>query len=208
LLSCNLAEIAVIFLGTLAGYPMVLTPIQLLWLNLLTDGAPALALGLEKGDPNVMDRPPREPNEPIIDRIMRIGMVVQTIFITGVTLGGFFIGLRQGGIEHARSIAFTVLSFSELVRAYTTRSEMYSVFQQGIFSNKFMQYAVVASIVLLLAVIYIPFLNPIFETVPLSLVEWSEIIPLMLIPSVAAEVTKFFLRMRYLRKSEPQTIAA
>jgi Ca2+-transporting ATPase len=208
LLSCNLAEIAVIFLGTLAGYPMVLTPIQLLWLNLLTDGAPALALGLEKGDPNVMDRPPREPGEPIIDRVMRIGMVIQTIFITAVTLTGFFIGLRNGGMGHARSIAFTVLSFSELLRAYTTRSEMYSVFRQGVFSNKFMQAAVLASVILLLVVIYVPFLNPIFETVPLSLMEWAEIIPLMLVPSVAAEVTKVFLRARFLKKAETQAVAA
>ena len=205
LLSCNLAEIAVIFIGTLAGFTQVLTPIQLLWLNLLTDGAPALALGVEKGDPNVMKRPPREPNETIIDEIMRIGMVVQTIFITAVTLTGFFIGLNQGGIEHARSIAFTVLSFSELIRAYTTRSEWYSVFRIGPFSNKYMQYAVLASIVLLLAVIYIPFLNPIFETVPLSLLEWAEIIPLMIVPSIAAEVTKLFLRMRF--KKAPQAMA-
>jgi len=187
---------------------MVLTPIQLLWLNLLTDGAPALALGLEKGDPNVMDRPPRDPNEPIIDQVMRIGMVIQTIFITTVTLTGFFVGLQNGGIGHARSIAFTVLSFSELMRAYTTRSEMYSVFRQGVFSNKFMQAAVLASIVLLLVVIYVPFLNPIFETVPLTLMEWAEIVPLMLLPSVAAEVTKFFLRARFLRKADPQTAAA
>jgi len=195
LLSCNLAEIAVIFVGALLGYPQTLTAIQLLWLNLLTDGAPALALGVEKGDPNVMDRPPRPQNEPIIDRTMRIGMIVQTIFISAVTLTGFFIGLRQGGIDEARSIAFTVLSFSELLRAYTSRSEYYSVFHIGVFSNRYMQYAVLASVALLLAVIYIPFLNPIFNTMPLTLIDWLEIVPLMLIPSLAAEITKYFLRM-------------
>jgi Ca2+-transporting ATPase len=200
LLSCNLAEIAVIFIGTLLGYPTILTPIQLLWLNLLTDGAPALALGVEAGDPNVMDRPPRRPNEPIIDRVMRVGMTVQTIFITAVTLGGFYIGLAQGGISEARSIAFTVLSFSELIRAYTSRSEFYSVFRIGVFSNKYMQYAVLASIALLMLVIYVPFLNPIFETKMLTLIDWAEIIPLMLVPSLAAEITKFFLRQRFDRK--------
>jgi Ca2+-transporting ATPase len=194
LLSCNTAEIAVIFIGTLMGYPTVLSAIQLLWLNLLTDGAPALALGVEKGDPNIMDRPPRPQSEPIVDRAMTIGTVVQTIFKTAVTLGGFFLGLSQGGLGEARSVAFTVLAFSELLRAYTSRSEYFSIFRIGPFSNKYMQYAVGVSVVLLLVVIYIPFLNPIFDTRPLSLIDWVEIIPLVLLPAIAAEVTKLFLR--------------
>lgn len=208
LLSCNLAEIMVIFLGTLAGYPSPLTAIQLLWLNLLTDGAPALALGFEKGDPDVMERPPRPQDEPIIDRIMRIGMGVQTIFITTVTLGGFLIGLSWGGgvesgLELGRTTAFVVLSFSELIRAYTTRSEFFSVFKLGVFSNRIMQYAVGVSILLLLAVIYIPFLQPVFNTIPLNLQQWSVIAPLILIPSVAAEVTKVFLRMGHTPEAAP-----
>jgi len=194
LLSCNLAEIMVIGLATLAGHPSPLSAIQLLWLNLLTDGAPALALGVEKGDPDVMQRPPRAPDEPIIDRVMQMGIIVQTVFITGVTLVGFFSGFRRGGLVEGRSVAFVVLSFSELLRAYTTRSERFSIFQLGPFSNRYMQYAVLASIVLLLAVIYIPFLNPIFDTLPLAWLDWAEIVPLMLVPSVAAEITKFVLR--------------
>jgi Ca2+-transporting ATPase len=193
LLSCNIAEILVIFLGTLMGYPSPLTAIQLLWLNLLTDGAPALALGVEKGDPDIMDRPPRPPNEPIIDRVMQIGMVIQSIAITGVTLGAFLLGIQQSGLAEGRSLAFTVLSFSELLRAYTTRSEYFSVFHIGLFSNRFMQYAVLSSTALLLMVIYVPFFNPIFETIPLSFLDWAELLPLVLLPSVAAELTKFVL---------------
>ncbi len=217
LLSCNLAEIAVIFLGTLFGFPSPLTAIQLLWLNLLTDGAPALALGAEKGDPDVMDRPPRPQNEPIIDQIMRIGMVIQTIFITSVTLYGFYLGWREGAelglspdqqLVTARSMAFTILSFSELIRAYTSRSEFYSVFRIGVFSNRYMQYAVLASIALLMAVIYIPFLRPIFNTQALSLIEWVEIVPLILLPSIAAELTKFYLRSRRKRQKEAAAAAA
>jgi Ca2+-transporting ATPase len=200
LLSCNLAEIMTIFLATLSGYPSPLSAIQLLWLNLLTDGAPALALGVEKGDPDVMERRPRPPDEPIIDRIMRVGMAVQTVFITAVTLGGFFLGLSWGGLDEGRSIAFTVLSFSELLRAYTSRSEFFSVFRIGVFSNKFMQYAILGSITLLLVVIYVPFLNDIFNTQPLTLQDWGAIIPLMLVPSIAAEVTKFFLRLKHYRQ--------
>jgi len=92
LLSCNAAEIMVIFLAILFGWPVPLTAIQLLWLNLVTDGAPALALGTEAGDPDIMDRPPRPPEEPIINKYMQIGILIQTIAITAVTLGAFAIG--------------------------------------------------------------------------------------------------------------------
>ncbi len=205
LLTCNLAEIMVIFLASLLGAPSPLTAIQLLWLNLLTDGAPALALGIEKGDPDIMDRPPRPQNEPIIDSVLRAQLIVQTIAKTAVTLIGYFSiynpaltgAAAEQNLMEARSVAFTVLAFSELLRAYSARSELYSMFKIGFFSNKWMQYAVGASVILLLAVIYIPFLNPVFDTVPLSLRDWAEIVPLILVPPIAAEITKVFLRMSY-----------
>lgn len=197
LLSCNLAEIAVIFFATLAGAPSPLTPIQLLWLNLLTDGAPALALGVEKGDPDIMDHPPRPVREPIINRDMRIGMLIQTIIITLVTLGAFALGRHLAPDDNwqlARTMAFVTLSSSELVRAYTTRSELYSLLKIGIFSNRYMQMAVSTSLALLLLVIYVPFLQDVFDTVALNAVEWVYLLPLILLPSVAAEVTKIYLR--------------
>jgi len=93
LLSSNIAEIMIIFLATLAGLPTPLTAIQLLWLNLITDGAPALALAMEKGDPDVMQYPPRPKTEPIVNGPMSLGIVVQTIAQTSVTLGAFVVGL-------------------------------------------------------------------------------------------------------------------
>ncbi len=212
LLTCNLAEIMVIFLVTLLGAPSPLTAIQLLWLNLLTDGAPALALGVEKGDPDVMDRPPRPQSQPIIDGVMQINLVVQTIFKTAVTLIGFYsiynpnlIGAAaEANLAEARSVAFTVLAFSELLRAYSARSEHHVVFKIGLFSNKWMQYAILASTVLLLVVIYIPFFNPIFDTVPLSLADWLEIAPLVLLPAVAGEITKLALRLSDRRRKAVQ----
>jgi len=197
LLSCNLAEIAVIFLATLAGTPTPLTPIQLLWLNLLTDGAPALALGMEKGDPDIMDNPPRPAREPIINRDMRIGIIVQTVMKTAATLAAFAIGHHlqpDDGWALARTMAFVTLSLSELTRAYTARSELYALHKIGFFTNRFMQYAVAASLVLLLAVVYVPFLQEIFDTVTLSATHWLYAIPLILLPSVAAELTKVYLR--------------
>ncbi len=196
LLSCNLAEIMIIFIAMLANWPTPLTAIQLLWLNLLTDGAPALALGLEKGDPDIMERPPRPTREPIVNREMRVGMVIQTIAITVAVLVAFRVGLAWDTADAilGETMAFVTLSTSELFRAYTSRSEHYSLWGIGVFSNKYMQYAVALSVVLLALVIYVPFLQPIFNTMALGLREWAVMFPLILLPSVAAEITKWFLR--------------
>jgi len=195
LLSCNIAEIMTIFVATLIGYLPPLTPIQLLWLNLLTDGAPALALGLEEGDPDIMDQPPRPPQEPIINRSMVQGIVVQTVAITSAVLAAFFIGLRWGNGNYAlgRTMAFVTLSASELLRAYTARSERYPLLKLGLFGNTVMQYAVGASTLLMLAAVYLPFLQPFFNTVPLGLREWGVMLPLLFIPAVVAEINKGIL---------------
>jgi Ca2+-transporting ATPase len=194
LLSCNLAEIMIIFIATLLNWATPLTAIQLLWLNLLTDGAPALALGLEKGDPDVMQRPPRPNKEAIINREMQLGMVIQTIFITAAVLLAFRIGMRWEGVALAQSMAFVTLSASELARAYTSRSERFSLRGIGVWSNPYMQYAVALSLVLLTLVTYVPFLQPIFNTTTMGLREWRVMLPLIFVPSIAAESTKWFLR--------------
>jgi P-type Ca2+ transporter type 2C len=198
LLSCNAAEIMVIFLATLFGWPIPLTAIQLLWLNLVTDGAPALALGTEPGDPDIMERPPRPTNEPIINKHMQIGILVQTIAITAVTLGAYAIGyyFEPEHAEFAQTMAFVTLSISELFRAYTARSEFYPLLKIGVFKNRIMNWAVLGSLVMIFVVVYVPFLQPIFNTAPLGVAEWLEILPLVLIPSIAAEITKVYLRRR------------
>ncbi len=219
LLSSNVAEIMIIFLATIAGLPMPLTAIQLLWLNLLTDGAPALALAMEKGDPDVMERHPRPKHESIINSSMRLGIFIQTIAQTGATLGAFLLGLywhlgsqvpagenvlafllrydyRGVDVQTAETMAFVTLSFCELFRAYTVRSERASIFRLGVFSNRYMQYAVSLSVILLLLVINVPFLQPIFNTHFLSLTEWLVVLGLALIPATAEELTKYYLRLR------------
>jgi len=202
LLSCNAAEIMVIFLATLFGWPVPLTAIQLLWLNLVTDGAPALALGTEPGDPDIMDQPPRPPEEPIINKYMQIGIVVQTVAITAVTLAAFALGDPNGNLAFAETMAFVTLSISELFRAYTARSEFFPLLKIGFFKNKLMNWAVLGSLVLIMLVVYVPFLQPIFNTAPLRIEHWLEVLPLVLIPSVAAEVTKIYIRK--LMKTEQQ----
>lgn len=221
LLSSNIAEIMIIFLAILAGLPAPLTAIQLLWLNLITDGAPALALAMEKGDPDIMEQKPRRKKEPIINKSMGLGMVVQTIAQTGAVLTAFAIGLiwhleagavipsgdnpimylikhdwRSVDVQTAETMAFVTLSLCELFRAYTVRSEHASIFKIGIFSNKWMQYAVGFSITLLVLVTSVPFLQPIFNTHFLSGTEWLIVIGLSLIPAISEEITKFFLRLQ------------
>jgi Ca2+-transporting ATPase len=219
LLSSNIAEIMIIFLATLAGLPTPLTAIQLLWLNLLTDGAPALALAMEKGDPDVMEIAPRPKEEPIINRSMSLGIIVQTIAQTGTVLGAFMLGLSWHlasqipaganplmyllqynwaglDVQTAETMAFVTLSLCELFRAYTVRSERVSLFRLGMFSNKYMQMAVGASILLLLLVVNVPFLQPIFNTHFLAFDEWLIVIGFSLIPATAEELTKLYLRSR------------
>jgi Ca2+-transporting ATPase len=217
LLSSNVAEIMIIFLATLAGLPVPLTAIQLLWLNLITDGAPALALAVEKGDPDIMNQKPRAKSEPIVNRSMMLGLGIQTVAQTAAVLTAFGLGLiwhleagaavvgnpifyliqhDWGGIDvqSAETMAFVTLSLCELFRAYTVRSERASLFQIGVFSNRSMQYAVGLSIALLLLVCSVPFLQPIFNTHFLSGREWAIVVGLALIPATAEEITKFFLR--------------
>jgi Ca2+-transporting ATPase len=193
LLSCNVAEIAVIFIAIMAGLPSPLSAIQLLWLNLVTDGAPALALGVEKGDPDTMAQQPRPPKEPIINRLMQIGILVQTIAIASVTLGAYQLGrnLYPENPTISATMAFATLSFSELLRAFTARSERYPLIKIGLFSNKWMFYAVASSLVLLLLVLYVPFLQPIFGTFPLTWEQWRFVLPLLFVPAIAAEVMKW-----------------
>ncbi len=213
LISCNMAEIMIIFIPTMFGrflFPRAgelgllspLQPIQLLWLNLVTDGAPALALGTEKGDPDIMEQPPRPTKEPIINRFMQIGVLVQTIAITATTLTAYAIGLGSDDPRYAETLAFTTLVFSELVRAYTARSERYPLLKIGVFGNKWMNLAVLASAALMMAVLYVPFLQDVFNVLPMGWEEWRVIIPLFMIPSIASEAVKYYVTYRQKWRTE------
>jgi Ca2+-transporting ATPase len=219
LISSNLAEVSVIFLATIAGLPTPLTVIQLLWINLITDGAPALALAMEKGDPDVMEQPPRKKDEPIINSTMRLGIAVQTVVQTLSVMTAFCLGLywhlgdaipagtnilqyllqydwRGVEVQAAQTMAFVTLGLCELFRANTVRSEKASIFQIGLFSNRYMVLAVSLSIILLLMVVNVPFFQAIFMTSYLSLTEWTAVVSLALLPAIAEEITKAYLRSR------------
>ena len=177
------------------GMPVPLQPIQLLWLNLLTDGLPALALGMEKAEPGIMNRPPRPKTEPIMNKEMTIGIAVQGIAIMVATLGAFKIGLqRNDSYVEAQTMAVATLVCSELLRAYTARSEFYSIFTLGFWSNKYMVGATALSALLIIIPLYAPFLHPIFDVVTPDTQDWMVILSFALIPSIVAEITKIFLR--------------
>jgi Ca2+-transporting ATPase len=152
---------------------------------------------------------------------MRLGILIQTITQTGATLSAFAMGLlwhlgesaalpagvnpllgllqydwRGVDVQTAETMAFVTLSLCELFRAYTVRSETQSVFRIGLFSNRYMQYAVLVSITLLLLVVSVPFLQPIFNTHFMSAREWAVVVSLALIPAIAEEITKAYLRIR------------
>lgn len=193
LLSCNIGEVLIIFLSMLFGFQVPLEPIQLLWLNLVTDSFPALALGMEKGDPEIMNLPPRNPNEPILDKDMIRALIVQSIAICAATLGSYIWGMSKYGTENltmARTITFTTLITAELLRAYSSRSLTHSIFHIGVFSNKTMTRSTLLSFLLLLVVIYVPFLQPIFDTYTIGLADWLMILVFAFIPLVIGELYK------------------
>ncbi|WP_297809800.1 calcium-translocating P-type ATPase, SERCA-type [uncultured Finegoldia sp.] len=192
LLSCNIAEILIVFLAIMFKWDTPFIPIQLLWLNLVTDSFPAMALGVEKGETDIMNRNPRSPKEPIIDKNMRISIAVQSIAITIATLFAYHYGLNHfdGHIESARTVAFATLILSELLRSYSVRSDNKSVFQIGVFSNKALVMGTSLSLAMMLAVIYIPGVNKVFETIPLHIEHYKVILPCAFLPFVAGEIFK------------------
>jgi len=182
LLGCNIGEVLTMFVATLLGFPLPLLPIQILWMNLVTDGLPAMALGLDPGDPDVMQRRPRSPKESIfahglVRRIIVRGCVI-TLVVISIYLYGFF--LCGHDLDLARTMAFTALVFIQLFYVFDCRSERYSIFELGFLSNPYLVGAVACSMLMQLAVIYIPFFQRTFKTVPLETGHWIIIIVLTL----------------------------
>jgi len=195
LLSCNIGEILIVLVSILMKLPVPLLPIQLLWLNLVTDSFPALALGVEKGDEDIMNQPPRDPQEPILDKKTSIRIAVQSIAITIATISAYQYGLHhftEQTLEGARTIAFVTLILAELLRSYSARSESHTVMSIGMFSNRALTLGTVFSLFMTLIVVYIPFMRTLFHTVFLGAEEWSRIIPFALIPFIVGETYKLF----------------
>lgn len=191
LLSCNMGEIVTITAGMLLRLPVILRPVHILWLNLVTDSFPALALGFEPGEIDAMKQPPRPPEEPLLTRQRWVTVMLQALLIGLATIGVFTYGLHVAGdVVYARTLAFATLAIAEIIRAYTARSESKVISQIGVFSNRAMTVGTMVSFLLVIAVVEIPGLNQIFSTVNLSVADWLKVLGFSLIPAAGNELRK------------------
>ena len=192
LLSCNIGEILTIFLATVLPFSHApLTPVQLLWLNLVTDSLPALALGMEPVERRVMDQPPRDPHEPLFSRAFSRRLAWQGILVGGITLLAYGLGLHlSNDYAVANTMAFATLTLSQLFHAFDVRSERTSLFRLGIFSNPAMNKAFLAGLLLQAAVLLAPPLQAAFSVVPLTLSLWGVTLGLAVTPLIVCEIVK------------------
>ncbi|MDY4252465.1 calcium-translocating P-type ATPase, PMCA-type [Clostridium sp.] len=196
LLSCNLGEIVALFFAILLNWPAPLLPIHILWVNLITDSFPALSLGVDPGDKGVMDLPPKDPKESLFAGRAGILLILNGILIGGSTLFAFVLGeyLYPDSLRHAQTMAFVVLSVSQLFYSLAMRNETKSLFQVGIFKNKWLIASILFGIVVQLAIITIPFTANIFKVYSLDFKDWGIVILISLIPFAINEIVKIFFR--------------
>lgn len=213
LLSCNLGEIIAIFVSVLFSFAIPLLPTQILWVNLVTDTLPAISLGVDPGDDEVMKKKPRDPKESFFAHGAGIRAVIGGLLIGGLTLLAFTIGLSERGsslresmnapedvIVYARTMAFVVLATSQLFYSLTMRNESKSIFQVGFFKNKYLILSIIAGVVLQFGVISIPFFANAFKVHALPLNDWLIVFGLSLLPLIANEIIKIFIRMKERKK--------
>ncbi len=192
-MTSNSGEIWTIFLAPFLGLPLPLLPIQILWINLITDGLPGLALGIEPEERNIMDRPPRAPKE----HVLAHGVWQHMIWV-GLLIGGLCLGAQawsyHSGSDNWQTVVFTVLVFSQLVHALAVRSERDSLFTIGWFSNPALVGAIILSAALQAAIVYRPALQPVFKTTGLTARELVVVTTLPWIVLVAVEIEKWLFR--------------
>jgi Ca2+-transporting ATPase len=195
LLSCNASEIAVMLFGPLLGMPLPLLPLQILWMNLVTDGLPALALGVEPAEKNVMHRPPYSSSESIFGRGMVPFIVAIGVVMSLVSIAIGVLAFRAGDPAW-QTLLFTTLIFAQLALALEVRSEENSIFSIGLFSNLSMVWALLSTFVLQLLVVYVPFFQVIFDTRPLAVQQLLTALVAGLVMILVVEIWKWVLRRR------------
>lgn len=173
MLACNLGEVLTMFLGMLAGLPVPLLPIQILWINLVTDGLPAVALGFDPPEKDIMKRPPRKSDESIFSQGLA-GTILFRGTLIGLTTLTVYVSVLYftADIGLARTSAFVTLVLTQLIHVFECKSERRSIFRITLLNNIYLVLAVLCSLLMTLCVVYIPFLQNIFRTLPLGLSEW------------------------------------
>lgn len=196
LIATNIGEIVTIFVGLLLGVKSPLLAIQLLWVNLVTDSLPAIALGLEPPEKDIMNRPPRDAKKSIFaDGLM--GKIVSEGFMIGMfTILAFFIGNKYYGIEVARTMAFISLGMLELIHSFNVKSEE-SIFKVGILENKYLIGAFLLGTVLQLGIVFIPTLAELFKLTELNSIQWLITLGISVAPIVIIEIQKKFNELKF-----------
>ncbi|WP_308634495.1 calcium-translocating P-type ATPase, SERCA-type [Paenibacillus silvisoli] len=187
LLASNVGEILTMFLAMMAGLPLPLVPIQILWVNLVTDGLPAMALGVDQAEKDLMQQKPRSAKENIFARRLGWKIISRGILIGVCTLAAFWITLKSGpntpaNLVHAQTVAFATLVMAQLIHVFDCRSSR-SIFHRNMLQNKYLLFAVLSSVLLMLGVLYIEALQPIFKTVPLNFRDWCLVLVAAGIPT-------------------------
>jgi len=200
LFSCNLSEILTVFVAVMVGGPAPLHPLQILWLNMITDVFPAMALALERSSGGVMSRPPRDPAEPLLPKGMVKLVIWQGALLAAVTLGAFAYTLYFGGessADHDRAVtvAFLTLGLAQLFHTFNVRSRRQSLIS-GLFRNWWLWAAVAFCFVLQIAAVHTPLLNRVLHTVPLSASDWTLVLGFSIAPVVLTEILKALFRSR------------
>ena len=195
LLSSNMGEVLTIFIGILLSMPLPLIAIQILWINLVTDGAPALALSAEPPEPKTMKRPPRKVEEKIVNKKRGIMILLIGIIMMLGTLGIFQWYNPETNLAYAQTMAFTTLMMYQMFNVINMRSEDYSIFSIGFFSNKWLIGAIALSVGLQAAVVHLPFMNALFSTIPLTAMDWIYAAAISASVLVFGEIVKFFWKV-------------
>jgi len=196
LLSCNMSEVLVMLFATLLGLPLPLLPIQILWMNLVTDGFPALALAVDPKAPDLMRRPPRRPAARLLDSERLAAVAGEGFLLAIIALGAFAYCLyvwRQP-VDQARTVAFTVMVGAQLVHAFNCRSDRWSVFHVGLFTNRPLIWALLVSLAVQVAIVTIPAAQPLFKVSPLPTEDWELMAAMVLLPLLVVEGLKAIKR--------------
>lgn len=195
LFSCNLGEILTVSLAIMIGWPLPLGVLQILWLNLVTDIFPAMALALEPSAPDVMDRPPRDPAQPLMTPGFGWLIAWQGTLLAGCTLATFAVGMRWygasgDGLRHAGTLAFMTLALAQTFHAFNARSRTRSAFTSRLFTNAWLWGATLVCVGLQIAAVTVPFLRGVLRTTALTLADWALVGAASLVPVLVVELVK------------------
>jgi Ca2+-transporting ATPase len=204
LLSCNVGEVLSVFSAVLVGTYLPLLPVHILWINLVTDTFPALALGMDRGDPDIIKEKPRDPKESIFARGGTSFMILNGVWVGAITISAFWIGMGRGAglgldddakLSLARTMAFCVLSICQLFHAFDCRNRKKSLFAIGLFGNLWLVGALALGLVLQCGLVLFPPLAVFFKVSALDGIEWLVVFAFAISPILLNELVKLATRL-------------